>query len=166
MVSHDSQLLTEKTYELSEHTDTSVFYGVNNANIQLFKNLHPNIQLIARGHIIKISGSEDQADKLLEILHKLEKFSVKNNALTEENVIEIVKGSKPIEIKFNNLILHGVSGKSIMARTKNQQKLVKDFETNDLLFAIGPAGSGKTYTAIALAVRALKKQGGEKDYSQ
>jgi len=78
--------------------------------------------------------------------------------LTEENIIEIVKGSVPNEIKFEHLILHGVNGKSIMARTANQQKLVKDFDTNDLLFAIGPAGSGKTYTAIALAVRSLKNR--------
>ena len=145
-------------YNLSEHTDTTVFYGINNANMQLFKNLHPNVHLIARGHVIKISGSDIDADKLIEKLNKLEKFCFENNSLTEENVIEIVKGSEPVEIKFDNLILHGVSGKSIMARTKNQQKLVKDFETNDLLFAIGPAGSGKTYTAIALAVRSLKNK--------
>lgn len=150
--------MTEHIFELSEHTDTTVFYGVNNSNIQLLKNLHPNLHLIARGHAVKISGSEEESARLIENLHKIERFCLDNNALSEENIIELVKGNAPDEIKFENLILHGVNGKSIMARTANQQKLVKDFDTNDLLFAIGPAGSGKTYTAIALAVRSLKNR--------
>lgn len=145
-------------FELSEHTDTTTFYGINNANIQLLKNLHPNLRFTARGHVMKISGSTDETNRLIENLQKFEKFCIENNSLTEANIIEIIQGSKPIEIRFDNLILHGVNGKSIMARTANQQKLVKDFETNDLLFAIGPAGSGKTYTAIALAVRSLKNK--------
>jgi phosphate starvation-inducible PhoH-like protein len=150
--------MTEHLFELSEHTDTTVFYGVNNTNIQLLKNLHPNLRLMARGHVVKISGSEEEANRLVDNLQKLERFCLDNNQLTEENIVELVKGNMPDEIKFENLILHGVNGKSIMARSKNQQKLVKDFETNDLLFAIGPAGSGKTYTAIALAVRSLKNK--------
>ncbi len=150
--------MTEQIFELSEHTDSTIFYGINNANMQLIKNLHPSIRLMARGHIIKIAGSEIETNQLIDTLKKIEKFCLDNNDLSEENIIEIVKGSKPTEIKFDNLILHGINGKSIMARTANQQKLVKDFETNDLLFAIGPAGSGKTYTAIALAVRSLKNK--------
>ena len=150
--------MTEHIFELSEHTDTTVFYGVNNANIQVLKNLHPNLRLMARGHVVKISGSDDEADRLIDNLKRIERFSLDNNSLSEENVIEIIKGNAPVEIKFEHLILHGVNGKSIMARTANQQKLVKDFETNDLLFAIGPAGSGKTYTAIALAVKSLKNR--------
>ena len=150
--------MNEHLFELSEHTDTTVFYGVNNSNIQLLKNLHPNLRLIARGHVVKISGSEDESIRLIENLQRIERFCLDNNALSEENIIELVKGNAPDEIKFEHLILHGVNGKSIMARTANQQKLVKDFDTNDLLFAIGPAGSGKTYTAIALAVRSLKKR--------
>ena len=150
--------MTEQIFELSEHTDTTVFYGVNNSNIQLLKNLHPNLRLMARGHVVKISGSDEEADRFIENIRRIERFCLDNNSLSEENIIEIVKGSEPVEIRFDNLILHGVNGKSIMARTANQQKLLKDFETNDLLFAIGPAGSGKTYTAIALAVRSLKNK--------
>ena len=150
--------MTEHIFELSEHTDTTVFYGINNANIHLLKTLHPNLRLMARGHVVKISGSEEEAGKLIENLQKLERYCLDNNALSEDNIIELVKGNVPNEIKFEHLILHGVNGKSIMARTVNQQKLVKDFDTNDLLFAIGPAGSGKTYTAIALAVRSLKNR--------
>ena len=151
--------MTEHIFELSEHTDTTVFYGVNNSNIQLLKNLHPSLRLIARGHAVKISGSDEEADRLIENIKRIERFCLDNNSLSEENIIEMVKGgSEPAEIKFDHLILHGVNGKTITARTKNQQKLLKDFETNDLLFAIGPAGSGKTYTAIALAVRSLKNK--------
>ena len=150
--------MTDHVFDLSEQTDTTVFYGVNNANIQLLKVLHPNLRLMARGHEVKISGSEEEANKLIENLRKLEQYCIDNNTLTEENIIELVKGCEPDEIKFDHLILHGVNGKSIMARTANQQKLVKDFETNDLLFAVGPAGSGKTYTAIALAVRSFKNR--------
>ena len=145
-------------FTLSEHTDTTVFYGVNNSNMKILRHLHPNLHIVARGHVIKIYGNEIEVRTLTENLEKVEAYALNNNLLTEENIIEIVKGNQPNEISFDNLILHGVNGKSIMARTANQQKLAKDFETNDLLFAIGPAGSGKTYTAIALAVRSLKNR--------
>ena len=148
----------ETILELTSHTDITIFFGINNANIQLIKSLFPNVRIVARGQVIKLNGSEEDIDKLVNVFQKLERFCMDNNALSEENIIEIVKGNAPDEIKFENLILHGVNGKSIMARTANQQKLVKDFDTNDLLFAIGPAGSGKTYTAIALAVRSLKSR--------
>jgi phosphate starvation-inducible protein PhoH and related proteins len=148
----------EAIFELSEHTDTTIFFGVNNANLQLLKNLNPSLRLIGRGNTLKISGDEEHVGSFVIKLEKLERFCLANNSLSEDNIIEILKGSDPVEFKFENLILHGVNGKSIMARTPNQQKLVKDFETNDLLFAIGPAGSGKTYTAIALAVRSLKNK--------
>ena len=151
-------VIEDSVFTLSEHTDTTTFFGINNSNIQLLRNLHPNIRIVARGHVIKISGSEAEIEQFKNNLGKLELYALNNNNLTEENIIGIVKGEQQTEVTFENLILHGVNGKSIMARTKNQQKLVKDFETNDLLFAIGPAGSGKTYTAIALAVRALKNR--------
>lgn len=150
--------MIEKIFELSELTDTTVFYGINNHNVQTLKNMHPNVRISARGNVIKLAGNEEDINNLFSIIEKLERFCIDNNTLSEETIIDIVKGSEPVEIKFENLILHGVNGKSIMARTANQQKLVKDFETNDLLFAIGPAGSGKTYTAIALAVRSLKNR--------
>jgi phosphate starvation-inducible PhoH-like protein len=150
--------MNETFLNLSEHLDIAIFYGVNNKNIQLVKDLHPNVKIMARGHLVKISGNEENVSQVLDSLENLQQFALTNNALSEENIIEIVKGNKPDGASFDHLILHGVNGKSITARTTNQRKLVKDFETNDLLFAIGPAGSGKTYTAIALAVRALKNK--------
>ncbi|MEA4937700.1 MAG: PhoH family protein [Paludibacter sp.] len=150
--------MNEQIFELSEHTDSTVFFGVNNLNLHLLKNLFPQLRIVGRGHAIKIEGESEKISLLLSHLQKIERFCVDNNALTEDNIIEIVKGNEPVEVKAENLILHGANGKSIMARTINQQKLVKAFETNDLLFAIGPAGSGKTYTAIALAVKSLKNK--------
>jgi len=151
--------MIEQIFELSEHTDTTVFYGINNSNIQLLKNLYPNLRFTARGHVMKISGNQVDTEVFTNKLQKIEQYCIENNKLTEADIIDMVKGgSEPAEIKFDHLILHGVNGKTITARTKNQQKLLKDFETNDLLFAIGPAGSGKTYTAIALAVRSLKNK--------
>ncbi len=145
-------------FTLSEHTDSTTFYGINNSNIRLIANLFPTLQIMARGNIIKLIGSESEMDKAIRVLEKMEEFALNNNLLDEENVIEIIKGNQPTEIKFDNLIVHGVNGRPIMARTKNQQKLVKDYDDNDMLFAYGPAGSGKTYTAIALAVRSLKNR--------
>lgn len=151
--------MIETIFELSEHTDSVVFYGLNNTNIHTLRDLFPQLHVTARGHVIKISGNEADTARFVEKLKKIERYCIDNNALTEEHVIDIVKGGvEPAEIKYDHLILHGVNGKSVTARTKNQQKLIKDFESNDLLFAIGPAGSGKTYTAIALAVKSLKNK--------
>ena len=150
--------MLEQIFELSEHTDTLVFFGVNNVNLHLLKNLFPHVRMVGRGRTVKIEGEEEKVNTLLNYLQKIEKYCIDNNSLNEEVIIQIVKGSEPAEIRFDHLILHGVNGKSIMARTANQQKLVKDFSTHDLLFAIGPAGSGKTYTAIALAVKSLKSK--------
>ncbi len=150
--------MLEQIFELSEHTDTLVFFGVNNVNLHLLKNLFPHVRMVGRGRTVKIEGEEEKVNALLNYLQKIEKYCIDNNSLNEEVIIQIVKGSEPAEIRFDHLILHGVNGKSIMARTANQQKLVKDFSTHDLLFAIGPAGSGKTYTAIALAVKSLKSK--------
>jgi len=151
--------MLERIYELSAHTDIIVFFGVNNANLYLLKNLFPQVRIVGRGHAIKIEGDEENVNLVMQHLKNLEKFCIENNTLSEEAVIQIVKGEEPVEVVNNsNLILHGLKGKSILARTPNQQRLVKEFELNDLVFAIGPAGTGKTYTAIALAVKALKNK--------
>lgn len=141
-----------------ELADLVVFYGVNNSNIQLLKNLFPKLRIIARGNVVKVMGDELETALFEERIGELEKYCVEYNQLNEEIILSIVKGGAPKEQKQDNLIIHGVNGKSIVARSENQQKLVDDFDTNDLVFALGPAGSGKTYVAIALAVRALKRK--------
>ncbi len=151
--------MPEHLYVLSEHTDIIVFFGVNNSHLYLLKNLFPQVRLVARGHSIKIDGDDENVSMVKQHLQNIEQYVIDNNVLTEDVIVQIVKGEEPTEIVSNsNLILHGIKGKSIIARTANQQRLVKSFEHNDLLFAIGPAGTGKTYTAIALAVKALRNR--------
>ena len=149
--------MTEYTYILNS-ADPVVFYGVNNSNIRLLKVLFPKIKIMARGNTIKATGDEVSLADFDEKIVLLEKHATEFNDLNESVITDIVKGKLKEEVKPNNLILHGLNGKPITARTANQEQLLADFETNDLMFATGPAGSGKTYTAIALAVRALKNR--------
>ncbi len=141
-----------------EHIDPVVFFGVNNSNIQLLKTLFPKLRIVARGNAIKVSGNAEDVPLFEEKIRELENYSTERNKLTEEDIIDIVKGKSPNVVKQDNLIIYGINGKPIFARTPNQQKLVDSFHKNDMVFGIGPAGSGKTYTAIALAVKALKNK--------
>ncbi|MCI7556379.1 MAG: PhoH family protein [Bacteroidales bacterium] len=150
--------MSEKIIELSDNLDTRTFYGVNNQNILCLKNMHPQVRVVARGYTVKMSGSDEEMQRFEDDMRKAERFCIEHNMLSEEIILDLIKGAEPQVFKHDNLILHGVNGKSILARTNNQQKLLRDYEKNDLLFAIGPAGSGKTYVAIALAVRALKNK--------
>ena len=148
----------EQILTLQESLDTPTFYGVNNQNIQCLKNQHPDVRVVARGYQVKVTGSEASVANFEKSLRLCEEFCIRNNRLTEQDVLMLLHGDKPQEQATDNLILHGVNGRSIYARSVNQQALVKAYEEHDLLFAVGPAGSGKTYTAIALAVRALKNR--------
>jgi len=150
--------MLERTILLNETVDPVVFFGVNNTNIALIKNLYPKLKIVARGNVLRALGDEEIMVAFDESVQKLQNYCAEYNLLSEEVIIDIVKGNSPTEVKLDNFIIHGINGKTITARTENQQKLVKEYEKNDLLFAIGPAGSGKTYTAIALAVRALKNK--------
>ena len=148
----------EVIIELHDALDTATFYGVNNINILCLKNQHPDVRVVARGYQMKVIGSEPAITRFEQNLRKCENFCIKNNTLNEQQILQLLHGEQPNEFLQDNLILHGVNGKSIVARSANQQLLVDAYDENDLLFAIGPAGSGKTYTAIALAVRALKNR--------
>ena len=141
-----------------EDIDPVIFYGVNNANIQMIKALYPKLRIVARGNVIKDMGDEEEMCAFEESITALEKHCVKYNSLKEEVIIDIIKGKTPQIEKTGDTIVFSVTGKPIVPRSENQLKLVKEFEKNDMIFAIGPAGSGKTYTAIALAVRALKNK--------
>ena len=141
-----------------ENVDPVVFFGVNNANIQLLKTLFPKLRIVARGNAIKAIGNAEDVAIFEEKINELEKFCAERNRLSEEDIIDITKGKSPNVVTQDNLIIHGINGKPISARTPNQQLLVDSFHKNDMVFGIGPAGSGKTYTAIALAVKALKNK--------
>ena len=141
-----------------DKVDPVTFYGVNNANIQLIRNLFPKLRMAARGTIIKVIGDDAETSVFEEKIKKLEDYCAKYNKLTSEVIIDTVRGESPKEIELDDVIIYGVNGKPISGRTPNQQLLVNTFKKNDLTFARGPAGTGKTYVAIALAVRALKNR--------
>jgi len=149
--------MIERIYIL-DTVDPVIFYGVNNSNMQLIKTLFPKLRIVARGNVMKVIGDEEESELFLKKIREIEKYCEEFNSLSEEVIIDIIKGKGPTVVKQENLIIHGMNGKPITARTENQQLLVKAFEENDLVFATGPAGSGKTFVAIALAVKALKNK--------
>lgn len=141
-----------------EQVDPVVFYGVNNTNILLLKTLYPKLRFVARGRAIKVYGDEAEIELFEVFVGRLLSYCVEYNKLNEEVILTMYNGDAPQTKPHDALIIYGVNGKPITARTENQRKLVEAFNKNDLCFALGPAGSGKTYVAIALAVRALKNK--------
>lgn len=141
-----------------DNVDPVVFYGVNNSNMQLIRNLFPKLRIAARGNLIKVLGDDEETATFEKNIKKLEDYCAKYNQLGEDVILDVVKGKPPKELKMDDVIIYGVNGKPIQGRSANQQKLVRAFQDNDLTFALGPAGTGKTYVAIAMAVRALKNR--------
>ena len=141
-----------------DQADPVSLYGVNNANMQLLRNLFPKLRITARGSLIRVMGDENETAEFEKKVKQLEAYCARYNKLNEEVILDILKGEQPSQMKADDVIIYGVNGKPISARTPNQQKLVDTFLHNDLTFALGPAGTGKTYVAIALAVRALKNR--------
>ena len=143
---------------LIEDIDPLLLYGVNNANMQMLKALYPKLRIVARGNVIHVMGDELEMSAFEENVEKLEKHILKYNSLTEEELLHITRGERSERDGVEGVIVYSVTGKPICARSTNQQALVRAYQENDLVFAVGPAGSGKTYTSIALAVRALKNK--------
>lgn len=141
-----------------DSVDPVTFYGVNNSNMQLIRNLFPKLRIAARGTLIKVLGDDNETAEFETKINELVDYCVKYNKLTEETIIDVIKGRPPKELKMDDVIIFGVNGKPIQGRSANQQRLVKAFNESDLTFALGPAGTGKTYVAIALAVKALKNR--------
>lgn len=138
--------------------DPQTFYGANNANMSLIRNLFPKLRVAARGNVIKVIGEESETAEFEKKIKELEAHASKYNKLTEDAIIDIIRGEAPKRIDSTGVIIYGQNGKPISARNANQARMVKSFDQNDLTFALGPAGTGKTYIAIALAVRALKNK--------
>ncbi len=138
--------------------DPQTFYGPNNANISLIRNLFPKLRVAARGNVVKVIGEETETAQFEKKLKEIEAYASKYNSLNEEAIIDIVRGDAPAKRDASGVIIYGQNGKPISARNANQARMVRSFDDNDLTFALGPAGTGKTYIAIALAVRALKNK--------
>lgn len=141
-----------------DKVDPITFYGVNNSNMHLIRNLYPKLRIGARGSVIKVIGEEGETADFEKKMKELEAYAEQYNKLPEETILDIIHGEAPKEMKRDDVIIYGVNGKPITGRTPNQQKLVEAINKYDLTFALGPAGTGKTYVAIAMAVRMLKNR--------
>jgi len=145
-----------------EGVDPVSVYGVKNARLDILKSHFPKLKIIARGDEIKVRGEENLIDEFEDKLELIIEFFLKFKKLNDEEFESLLKGEGEDLLRRreenDDVIIYSNDARPIKARTINQQKLVDDYNTNDLLFAIGPAGSGKTYTAIALAVRAFKNK--------
>lgn len=153
--------MQEAIIQLETNNPVEIF-GVNNANLELVKSFFPKLKIFARGNEIHAKGEPAEIDRFMNRMQALMKHFNRYNSLTESRV-ELILNEETVmleadKVKMDQVIVYGVDGKLIRAKTKNQFNIVKASEKNDLVFAIGPAGTGKTYTAVALAVRALKNK--------
>ena len=148
--------MAEKILHL-ETVDPLDLYGAQCSRLDILKRAFPKIQIVARGHDVKLLGEEQQIadfeDKFRQVVHFLDTY----NRLSDDDLVQILNNAQQ-PAATDDLIVFGNNGRAIRARSANQQRMVKALEENDMLFALGPAGSGKTYTAIALAVRALRNR--------
>ncbi len=151
-------LMSEKTIKI-EGVDLVLLFGANNKKFERLSNLFPSLKIIARGNTIKVIGKTDDILFFQQKFDAILKHVYQYDSLTISQLERLIlEDEHNILSEENDLILHGQKGRLIKARTVNQRKMVKQSEENDMLFAIGPAGTGKTYTAVALAVRALKQK--------
>ena len=141
-----------------EEIDPALFYGVNNANLQMIKALFPKLRIMARGNVIRAMGDDEVLGTFENYVKQLEEHGSRYNSLKEEVLLDVFNGNRPVVEREGDVIVFSVTGRPVTPRSENQLQMVKSYKENDMLFAIGPAGSGKTYTAIALAVRALKNK--------
>ncbi len=153
--------MTEKHIVL-EDIDPVAFYGVGNAHLQMLKALYPKLRIVARDNVMRVLGDEQQMAAFEEAVERMRQHVIKFNALKEEDILDITRGRRLNDDVPDDVVCYSVSGRPIKARSVNQQHLVDAFRDNDMVFAVGPAGTGKTYLSIALAVRALKDKSAKK----
>ena len=153
--------MTEKHIVL-EDIDPIVFYGVGNAHLQILKALYPKVRIVARNNVLRVLGDDEQIGLFETNVEKLRQHVLRFNALNEEDIVDIVKGRRTRDEVPDGVVCYTMSGRPVKARSENQQRLIDAYMANDMLFAIGPAGTGKTYLSIALAVKALKEKTAKK----
>lgn len=145
-----------------EDIDPVVFYGVGNGHLQMLKSLFPKLRIVARDNVIRLLGDEEEMAKAEEDIETMRKHVLKYNKITEEDILDIVNGKKTKDDAAKGVLVYSISGRPIKSRSENQQKLIDAFDKSDMVFAVGPAGTGKTYLSIALAVKALKEKAAKK----
>lgn len=134
------------------------FYGAGNVHLQMLKRLYPKLRIVARDNVIRAMGDEDELERFNKVINLLKEYCNRYNSLNEEAIIDAVNGKKGDKGSDSNVIVYNINGRPIYPRNENQCRLVEEYNRNDMVFAVGPAGTGKTYTAIALAVKALKNR--------
>ena len=154
-------VLIEKHIVL-EDIDPVMFYGVGNAHLQMLRALYPKLRIVARDNVMRIMGDEEQMASFEECTEKIRQHVVRFNSISEEDILDIVKGKRTRDEVPDGVVVYSIAGRPIKARSENQQRLVEAYEQNDMVFAVGPAGTGKTYLSIALAVKALKEKTAKK----
>ena len=145
-----------------EDIDPVVFYGVGNGHLQMVRSLFPKLRIMARDNVVRVLGDEEQMAAFEEATEKLRTHVMQFNSLKEEDILDIVKGRRMTDKLPDDVVVYSMSGRPIKARTQNQRKLIEAYAKNDMVFAVGPAGTGKTYLSIALAVKALKEKQAKK----
>ena len=145
-----------------EDIDPVVLYGSNNSHLQVIKALYPKLRIVARDNVLRVLGDEEQMASFEEQIEKIRLHVLKYNSINEEDIIDIIKGRKTKNDAAKDVVVYNISGKPIKGRSENQQKLIDAYAQYDMVFAIGPAGTGKTYLSIALAVKALKEKTAKK----
>ena len=141
-----------------EDIDPVALYGAGNANLHIIRSMYPKLRIVARDNVIKVLGDEEQLAAFEESIEKMQQHVVKHNCMKEEVVLEIINGKGMKDEEPDGVLVYSLSGRPIKARGEHQQQLIDDFHNNDMIFAVGPAGTGKTYLSIALAVKALKEK--------
>lgn len=150
--------MNERIY-LLEEADPQIFFGVNNRNLLILKETHPKLRIMARGNIIKVIGEADELKAFLRLLNQMEEHATKFNSLDEGTLEAMIAGEeRVVKHPQEDIIIYGAGGRPITARTHNQAKLIELIESHDMVFATGPAGSGKTFLAIVMAVKLLKSK--------
>lgn len=145
-----------------EDIDPIMFYGVGNCHLQMLKSLFPKLRIMARGNVLRVLGDEEEIAKIEEDVESMRKHLLTHNTISEEDILDIVKGRKTASESSKGVIVYSMSGRPIKSKSENQQKLIDAYYENDMIFAVGPAGTGKTYLSIALAVKALKEKTAKK----
>ena len=145
-----------------EDIDPVVFYGINNVHLQMVKSLFPKLRIVARGNVIKVLGDDDETERFEENIETMRKHVEQFNTINDEDILDIVKGRKTKAESVKDVLVYSISGRPIKSRSENQQRLIDEFDRCDMVFAEGPAGTGKTYLSIALAVKALKEKSAKK----
>lgn len=145
-----------------EDIDPVVLYGANNSHLQIIKALYPKLRIVARDNVMRVLGDEEQMAVFEENIEKIRLHVLKYNSINDEDILDIIKGKKTNDDTAKDVVVYNISGKPIKSRSENQQKLIDAYDKNDMIFAIGPAGTGKTYLSIALAVKALKEKTAKK----